>query len=136
MCLRTNAVPKSTTRLRNRRRASKAENWLFQRVQRKKNEKSQCNKPRSGSTELNACADAKRRVSRSQMWLTFHSGGCCAAIHERKSIRPPRTNSSIRRTARTRVISGGGQKIKARSSALTRKPPNSATVRKIGGSTQ
>src|SRR5687767_3785485 len=136
MCLRTKAVPKSTTRLRNRRRASKDENWLFQRVQRKKNEKSQCNKPRSGRTELNACADAKKRVSRSQMWLTFRSGGWSAAIQERNSIKPPRTNSSIRSTARTSVISGGGKKINARSSALTRKPPRSATVRKISGKTQ
>ena len=63
ICFKKNAVPNSTARLRSNLRASNEENWLFQSVQRKKNEKSQKRSPRSGNTELKACAEAKKSVS-------------------------------------------------------------------------
>src|SRR5918995_6956684 len=105
MCLSMNAVPKSTTRLRSKRRASNEENWLFHNVHRKKNENNQCSKPRSGSTELKACAEAKKSVSNNQIFEAFSNGVWSDATIDRSSTKPPRTNSSISRTASTSVIS-------------------------------
>src|SRR5687767_15216613 len=136
MCFSMNAVPKSTTRLRSKRRASNEENWLFHSVHRKKNENSQCSKPRSGSTELKAWAEAKKSVSNSQMFEAFSNGEWSAVTIERSSSKPPRTNSNISRTASTSVIRGGGKNTNARSSELTRNPPNRVTVRNINGSTR
>src|SRR6185369_1658607 len=79
--LRTKAVPNKTVRLRKSLRASNEENWLFQSVQRKKNENSQWNKPRSGKTELKACAEAKKMVTNIQMCATFVSGGKSLRTH-------------------------------------------------------
>src|SRR5688500_3449811 len=135
MCLSMNAVPKSTTRLRSKRRASNEENWLFHSVHRKKNENSQCSKPRSGSTELKAWAEAKKSVSNNQMFETFSNGEWSAVTIDRSSSKPPRMSSNISRTASTSEISGGGKKTNPRSSELTRNPPKSVTLRKINGST-
>ena len=54
---------------------SKGENWLFQSVQRKKKENSQCSRPSSGRTEFMTCADAANRARSVRMWAVFWSTG-------------------------------------------------------------
>ena len=107
---------------------------MFQSVHRKKKEKSQKSKPRSGSTELRACADAKKSESKVSACETFVSGGWSDVSHFFSSIIWPRTKSTISNTASTSVIKGGGTKTKARLSASMRRPPSNATVKKIIGS--
>ena len=134
MCLTTKAVPKSAARLRSKRRASNAENWFCQSVQRKKNESIHRRSPASGSTELNACADAKNNAASVSACETFASAGRLEESQRPNSIARPRTKSARSIEASTSVMSGGGTNASAPPSTPTRTPPSSAVVRNSVGS--
>src|ERR687890_2395330 len=136
MCLTTKAVPKSAERLRSRRRASNEENWFCQSVQRKKNESIQRRSPASGSTELNACADAKKSDASVSACETFSRAVSSEESQRPSSIARPRTKSARSIEASISVTSGGGRNASAPPSAPTRTPPASAAVRKSVGSSR
>src|SRR6266852_3285697 len=132
MCFKTKAVPKSTPRLRRRRNGSKGENWSFHSVHRKKNANIQWRRPCSGSTELNAWADAKKSARSVKAWEMLVTTPCRLPSHLSRRTSRPRMKSDASSAAITRVTRGGGRKTKDRSTA-TRMPPRRATVRNTRG---
>ena len=82
-CFSANAVASSTATLRSSRRASKGANWSFHSVHSRNNAKTQCSRPASGSTELNAWADAKKSAARVTAWEAFFDR---LKVREKKSI--------------------------------------------------
>ena len=91
--------------------------------------------PRSGSTLLNACAEAKKSApasARARCWRA-RAARPTASARFRRAPAHERASAEQRETS---VTSGGATKTSARVSAPHAQPPRSATDRKIVGSSR